>query len=469
VVGASPKAIQMVQTGFNLIVPARGFVSVSNVPVKEQSKEIYSVYKRYNQTAAAPKTEAVPETAVKTKDITVGVPKESFQNEKRVSITPENVKQLLKAGYKAVLVEKGAGEGAKFSDGDYVNAGATIVSNTEAFQADIVLKVRGPLPIQNGKNEVDLLKPTGHLISLLFPGINPPVVEALQKKNVTSFAMDCIPRISRAQVFDALSSMANISGYKAVIEAAHHFGRFFPGQITAAGKVPPAKLLVIGVGVAGLAAIQTAKTLGAVVRAFDTRPETKEQVVSVGGEFLEVSMKEDGSGQGGYAKEMSPEFIAAEMALFHKQAKEVDIIITTAAIPGKPAPKLIKKEHVLAMKAGSVIVDLAAETGGNCELTKPGEVYRTENGVTVVGLYDFPSRLPTQSSTLYGNNVTKFLLSMTNTKGDTLILILKTKLFVVLLYVRKVPNYGLLLLLLLLLHSLNLKKLLPLKLKKIHS
>jgi NAD(P) transhydrogenase len=229
--------------------------------------------------------------------------------------------------------------------------------------------------------------------------------------------MDCIPRISRAQVFDALSSMANISGYKAVIEAAHHFGRFFPGQITAAGKVPPAKMLVIGVGVAGLAAIQTAKTLGAVVRAFDTRPETKEQVVSVGGEFLEITLKEDGSGQGGYAKEMSPEFIAAEMALFHKQAKEVDIIITTAAIPGKPAPKLIKKEHVLAMKAGSVIVDLAAETGGNCELTKPGEVYKTENGVTVVGLYDFPSRLPTQSSTLYGNNVTKFLLSMTNTKA----------------------------------------------------
>jgi NAD(P) transhydrogenase len=242
-------------------------------------------------------------------------------------------------------------------------------------------------------------------------------VEDLRSKNVSAIAMDKIPRVSKAQSFDVLSSMANISGYKAVIEAAHHFGRFFGGQITAAGKVPPAKILVIGVGVAGLAAIATSHSMGAIVRAFDTRPETKEQAMSTGAEFLEISVKEDGTGQGGYAKEMSKEFIAAEMALFAKQAKEVDIIITTAAIPGKPSPKLILKEHVLAMKAGSVIVDLAGEGGGNCELTKPGEVYRTENGVTILGLTDFPSRLPTQSSTLYGNNLTKFLMYLTNPKA----------------------------------------------------
>jgi len=398
----------------------RGYFSYTRNSLISPSFSLNSIWTRKAQTEAKPevKTDKKPDDAILTKDITIGVPKESYTNEMRVSITPENVKQLKKVGYKAVYVEKGAGEGAKFLDKDYTDAGATIVGSAqEAFQADIVLKVRPPQALPNGKHENDLLKPNGHLISFLFPRINTALVNELVKRKVTAFAIDAIPRISRAQIFDALSSMANISGYKAVIEAAHHFGRFFPGQITAAGKVPPAKLLVIGVGVAGLSAISTAKSMGAIVRAFDTRPETKEQVVSAGGDFLELSFKEDGSGQGGYAKEMSPEFIAAEMALFAKQAKEVDIIITTALIPGKPAPKLIKKEHVALMKPGSVIVDLAVETGGNCELTKPGEVYKTDNGVTIVGLSDFPSRLPTQSSTLYGNNITKFLLSMTNTKG----------------------------------------------------
>jgi len=367
-------------------------------------------------TAPAPEKET-PKGAIPLSQVTIGVPKESFPNEKRVAITPINAKQLLKAGYKAVLVEKGAGEGSKFSNQDWIDAGATIVSTEESFQADIVLKVRPPGQHPSGKHEADMIKSGGRLISFLYPALNPKLVEQLQNNKVGAFAMDCIPRISRAQVFDALSSMANISGYKAVIEASHHFGRFLHGQITAAGKVPPAKVLIIGVGVAGLSAISTAKSMGAIVRAFDTRPATKEQVQAAGAEFLEVSLTEDGTGQGGYAKEMSPEFIAAEMALFAKQAKEVDIIITTALIPGKPAPKLILKEHIDAMKPGSVLVDLAAENGGNCEYTKPGEIHKTANEVTVVGLTDLPSRLPTQSSTLYGNNITKFLLSMTDTKG----------------------------------------------------
>jgi NAD(P) transhydrogenase len=222
--------------------------------------------------------------------------------------------------------------------------------------------------------------------------------------------MDCVPRISRAQGFDALSSMANISGYKAVIEAANHFGRFFTGQITAAGKIPPCKVLVIGGGVAGLSAIGTARNMGAIVRAFDTRAAVKEQVQSMGAEFLELNIKEDGDGQGGYAKEMSKEFYEAEMALFAKQCKEVDIIITTALIPGKPAPKLISRAMIESMKPGSVVVDLAAETGGNIETTKPGETYVYKD-VTHIGYTDLPSRLAAQSSTLYANNITKLLMS----------------------------------------------------------
>jgi NAD(P) transhydrogenase len=253
------------------------------------------------------------------------------------------------------------------------------------------------------------------LISFLYPAQNKNIIEEMAKKKITNFAMDCVPRISRAQVFDALSSMANIAGYKAVIEAANHFGRFFTGQITAAGKVPPAKVLVIGGGVAGLSAIGTARNMGAIVRAFDTRAAVKEQVQSMGAEFLELNLKEDGEGQGGYAKEMSKEFYDAEMALFAKQCKEVDILITTALIPGKPAPKLISREMIESMKPGSVVVDLAAEAGGNIETTRPGELY-VHNGVIHIGYSDLPSRLPTQSSTLYANNISKLLLSMGNGK-----------------------------------------------------
>lgn len=342
--------------------------------------------------------------------LTVGVPKEVYINERRVALTPQACKVLTDKGFN-VVVEKGAGESAKFLDKDYVNAGAKIVSTKEAFDTNIVLKVRPPgeHPIL-GVHETELMKSGTNLYSFLHPGVNPDLVKKMSEQKITSLAMDCVPRISRAQVFDALSSMANIAGYKAVIEAAGSFGRFFTGQITAAGKVPPAKILVIGGGVAGLAAVATAKNLGAIVRAFDTREAVREQVQSLGAEFLEVKIKESGEGSGGYAKEMSPEFIKAEMELFAKQAKDVDIIITTALIPGKPAPKLITKEMVKSMKQGSVIVDLAAETGGNCEVTKPGDSYNYK-GVQVIGYTDLPSRLPTQASTLYANNISKLLLS----------------------------------------------------------
>jgi NAD(P) transhydrogenase len=249
------------------------------------------------------------------------------------------------------------------------------------------LKVRAP-----SQEEAQKLKDEAGLISFIYPAQNKNLVDILKSKKITSFAMDCVPRLSRAQTYDALSSMANIAGYKAVIEAANHFGRFFTGQITAAGRLPPAKVLVIGGGVAGLSAMATAKSLGAIVRGFDTRAAVREQVKSIGAEFLEVKLKEEGEGTGGYAKEMSPEFIKAEMELFAKQAKEVDIIVTTALIPGRPAPKLILKEHVHLMKPGSVVVDLASEAGGNCELTKPGEI-NIVNGVKVIGYTDFPSRL----------------------------------------------------------------------------
>jgi NAD(P) transhydrogenase len=349
-------------------------------------------------------------------EITIGVPKEIYVNEKRVALTPANVALLKKKGFKAIYVEKGAGVGAKFADSEYEAAGAKLVDTTEVYQSDIVLKVRPPQ--QNptaGSHEASLLKENSTLISFLYPAQNRAIVDALAKRKATAFGMDAVPRISRAQVFDALSSMANIAGYKAVVEAANNFSRFLGGQITAAGKIPPAKVLVIGAGVAGLSAIAQAKSMGAIVRGFDTRPAVREQVQSLGAEFLEVSVKEDGTGQGGYAKEMSKEFHDAEVALFSKQCKEVDIIITTALIPGKPAPKLITKEMVESMKPGSVIVDLAAEAGGNVEVTRPGEQI-VHNGVTIIGYTDFPSRLPTQSSTLYSNNITKFLLSLGNNK-----------------------------------------------------
>ncbi|KAE8154249.1 NAD(P) transhydrogenase beta subunit-domain-containing protein [Aspergillus avenaceus] len=343
--------------------------------------------------------------------LTVGVPKETYPNERRVAITPQNVALLLKKGFSRVLIERGAGEAAQLLDAAYEQAGATLVDRASVWsQSDIVLKVRGPQ--QGGPvDEVEALRQDGTVISFLYPAQNKQLVEQLASRRVTAFAMDMIPRISRAQTFDALSSMANIAGYKAVLEASNHFGRFLTGQVTAAGKIPPSKVLVIGAGVAGLSAIASARRLGAIVRGFDTRPAVREQVQSLGAEFIEVDMQEDGAGQGGYAKEMSKEFIEAEMKLFMEQCREVDIIITTALIPGKPAPKLITKEMVAAMKPGSVIVDLAAEAGGNCEATVPGKLSKYHD-VTVIGYTDMPSRLPTQSSALYSNNITKYLLSM---------------------------------------------------------
>lgn len=339
------------------------------------------------------------------------MPKETHQNERRVAITPQNVALLLKKGFSRVLLERGAGEGAQLLDDAYEKAGATVVDRDAIWsESDIVLKVRNP-QMEGPFNEVEALRKGSTIISFLYPAQNKPIVDALAARGVTSFAMDRIPRISRAQVFDALSSMANIAGYKAVLEASNHFGRFLTGQVTAAGKIPPSKVLVIGAGVAGLSAIASARRLGAIVRGFDTRPAVREQVQSLGAEFIEVDFQEDGAGQGGYAKEMSKEFIEAEMKLFMEQAREVDIIITTALIPGKPAPKLITKEMVAAMKPGSVVVDLAAEAGGNCEATIPGQLASYKD-VTIIGYTDLPSRLPTQSSTLYSNNITKLLLSM---------------------------------------------------------
>ncbi|KAI0807323.1 PNTB-domain-containing protein [Fomes fomentarius] len=340
--------------------------------------------------------------------LSVGVPLEIFPNERRVALTPQNAALLRKKGFGQVLVEKSAGLEAQFLDEHYRAAGATVVDKNELFErSDILLKVRPPVFGQ----EAEMVKEGSTLISFLYPNQNKPVVETLAARKATAFAMEMIPRISRAQVFDALSSMANIAGYKAVLEAANHFGRYFTGQVTAAGKIPPCKVLVIGAGVAGLSAIATARRMGAIVRGFDTRAAAREQVQSLGAEFLEVPIEESGEGGGGYAKEMSKEFIEAEMALFLAQCKDVDIVVTTALIPGKPAPKLITEEMVAAMKQGSVIVDLAAETGGNCAVTKPGELI-VHKGVKVIGYTDLPSRLPTQSSTLYSNNVTKFLLSI---------------------------------------------------------
>jgi len=352
----------------------------------------------------------------------IGIPKEVHAGEKRVATTPEVAKQLIKLGFE-VAIEAGAGSAAHYSDASYVEAGVTVVKNTREIwnESDIILKVRGPeLHPDLNVEEVDLLKEGQIYISFLWPAQNPELLKKLADKKVTAMAMDMIPRISRAQKLDALSSMANIAGYRAVVEAAQHFGRFFTGQITAAGKVPPAKVMVIGAGVAGLAAIGAAKSMGAIVRAFDTRPEVKEQIESMDAEFLEVDFEEDGSGTGGYAKVMSKEFIAAEMALFAEQAKEVDIIITTALIPGKPAPELILEEHVVAMKDGSVIVDLAAERGGNCKSSEAGKVVKV-HGVSIIGYTDLPSRMAAQSSQLYGTNLRHLLTDMCPNKDGNIV------------------------------------------------
>lgn len=335
----------------------------------------------------------------------IAIAMESRADERRVAATPDTVGRLInKQGFE-VIVQSGAGELSGISDADYEAAGARIVPDAAAALGggDVVLKVNPPTD-----QEVSLIREGATLISFIWPVKNAELLEKLRARKISTFAMDAVPRVSRAQKMDALSSMANIAGYRAVIEAANLFGRFFMGQMTAAGKVPPAKIMIIGAGVAGLASIGAARGLGAIVRAFDTRPAVKEQVESMGAEFLELDFEEDGTGQGGYAKVMSDEFIKAEMELFLRQAKEVDVIITTALIPGKGAPKLITEEMVRAMKPGSVVMDLAAEAGGNCELTEPGRVV-TKHGVHIAGFLDLPSRLAPTASQLYGMNLVHFL------------------------------------------------------------
>ncbi|KAL6233911.1 hypothetical protein BDW75DRAFT_213657 [Aspergillus navahoensis] len=399
--------------------PGRTYISLKQLFVRNHStrsphRSQVCVWKNRSQPVRTYATSASvpsPVPVIPYSSLTVGVPREIFPNERRVALTPQNVALLLKKGFARVLVERGAGDGAQLLDQAYEKVGATMVDQATVWsESNIILKVRGP-QVDGIFNEAEALNPGSTIISFLYPAQNRQLVDKLAARGATSFAMDMIPRISRAQVFDALSSMANIAGYKAVLEASNHFGRFLTGQVTAAGKIPPSKVLVIGAGVAGLSAIASARRLGAIVRGFDTRPAVREQVQSLGAEFIEVDIQEDGAGQGGYAKEMSKEFIEAEMKLFLEQSREVDIIITTALIPGKPAPKLITKEMIAAMKPGSVIVDLAAEAGGNCEATIPGQL-TTYNDVTIIGYTDFPSRLPTQSSTLYSNNIVKYLLSM---------------------------------------------------------
>jgi H+-translocating NAD(P) transhydrogenase subunit alpha len=345
----------------------------------------------------------------------IGVPREVFPDEKRVATVPDVVEKLIKLGF-SVAVESGAGAAANFSDETYRAAGAQIVDGAAKLWAmsDIVFKVRGP-----NAEEVGLMREGSTLVSFIWPAQNPDLLQQLAAKKVTVLAMDSVPRMSRAQKMDALSSMANIAGYRAVIEAAHHFGRFFTGQITAAGKVPPAKVFVIGAGVAGLAAIGAASGLGAIVRANDTRPEVGDQVKSMGGEFVPVDYTEEGAGVGGYAKVMSEGFQKAQRETFAKQAKEVDIIITTALIPGKPAPKLITAEMVQSMKPGSVIVDLASEQGGNCELTEPGKVV-VKHDVTIIGYADLPSRLAKQSSTLYATNLLRLTEELCKNKDGNI-------------------------------------------------
>ncbi|OIR10671.1 NAD(P) transhydrogenase subunit alpha [mine drainage metagenome] len=342
----------------------------------------------------------------------IGIPRETAAGEKRVATVPEVVEKLIKLGFK-VAVESGAGDAANFSDDAYRAAGAEIIVGAPKLWAasDIVFKVVVPTP-----EEVGLMREGGNLIGFIWPAQNPELMQQLAAKKATVLAIDCLPRmLSRAQKMDALTSQAGVAGYRAVIEAANVFGRFFNGQITAAGKVPPAKVFIAGAGVAGLAAIGTAAGLGAVVRANDTRAEVADQVKSLGGEFVKVEYEEEGGGGGGYAKVMSEGFQQAQRDMYAKQAKEVDIIITTALIPGKPAPRLITAEMVKSMKPGSVIVDMAAERGGNCELTEPGQAV-VKHGVTIVGYTDLNSRLAKQSSTLYGTNLFRLTEELCKTK-----------------------------------------------------
>jgi len=346
----------------------------------------------------------------------IGVPKETAPGEKRVATVPDVVEKLAKLGF-SVAVQSSAGDAANFADDTYRAAGAEVVGSAAELWArsDIVFKVRPP-----SADEVGLMREGGTLIGFIWPAQNPELMQQLAAKKATVLAIDALPRqLSRAQKMDALTSMAGVSGYRAVIEAANAFGRLFNGQVTAAGKIPPAKVFIAGAGVAGLAAIGTAASLGAIVRANDTRAEVADQVVSLGGEFVKVDYEEEGSGGGGYAKVMSEGFLAAQRAMYAQQAKDADIIITTALIPGKPAPKLITAEMVRSMRPGSVIVDMAAEQGGNCELTVPGEAV-VRHGVTIIGYTDLVSRLAKQSSTLYSNNLLRLTEDLCKTKDGTI-------------------------------------------------
>ena len=350
----------------------------------------------------------------------IGALKESFDGEARVAVTPSSAAHLQKLGHE-VHVESGAGARAGFSDAAYARAGVTVHPTAAALigAVDVVAKVRPP-----SQAELAQMRDGQTLISFFYPGQNAELLEQARDRGVTALAMDMVPRISRAQKMDALSSMANIAGYRAVIEAANNFGRFFTGQVTAAGKVPPAKVLIVGAGVAGLAAIGAATSLGAQVYAFDVRPEVAEQIESMGAEFVYLDFKEqaqDGAATGGYAAPSSPEFREAQLAKFRELAPDMDIVITTALIPGRPAPKLWTENMVAAMKPGSVIVDLAAERGGNCDLTVPDEKIVTENGVTIIGYTDFPSRMGAQASELYGNNVRHMLADLTPGKDGALV------------------------------------------------
>ncbi|MBX8691531.1 Re/Si-specific NAD(P)(+) transhydrogenase subunit alpha [Mycobacterium sp. 20091114027_K0903767] len=343
----------------------------------------------------------------------IGIPRESLPGETRVAATPQTVGQIIKLGYE-VVVESGAGAASSFSDAAYVEAGAEIGS---PWDADVVLKVNAPDDAEIGK-----LRDGATLVSLISPALKPELVEKLSTRPITVLAMDAVPRISRAQSLDVLSSMANIAGYRAVVEAAHSFGRFFTGQVTAAGKVPPAKVLVVGAGVAGLAAIGAAGSLGAVVKATDPRPEVADQVASLGGEYVSVDPNAGEVSATGYAKEMGDDYKAREAELYAELAKDVDIIITTALIPGKPAPRIITGDMVASMKAGSVIVDMAAANGGNVEGTVKDQAIVTDNGVTIIGYTDLAGRLPAQASQLYGTNLVNLLKLLTPDKDGKVVL-----------------------------------------------
>ncbi|RZU31984.1 Re/Si-specific NAD(P)(+) transhydrogenase subunit alpha [Blastococcus saxobsidens] len=346
----------------------------------------------------------------------IGVPRETRGRETRVAATPTTVRQLVGLGYD-VVVETGAGAASSFPDEAYAEAGGRVGTADEAWQADVVLRVNAPAP-----DELPRLRDGATLIGLLSPALDPGLVDALAQRPITALAMDAVPRISRAQSMDVLSSMANIAGYRAVVEAAHVFGRFFTGQVTAAGKVPPAKVLVAGAGVAGLAAIGAASSLGAIVRATDVRPEVAEQVRSLGGEYVAVPAGEQEVSADGYAREMGEDFNRRAAEMYAEQARDVDIIITTALIPGRPAPRLITEEMVASMRSGSVIVDMAAAQGGNVAGSVPDEIVVTANGVSIIGYTDLPGRLPAQASQLYGTNLVNLLKLLTPGTDGRLVL-----------------------------------------------